>query len=96
MIEITEKDGAIRVRVRVQPRASETALAGEHAGALKVKIAAAPDKGRANRALLEFLSERLGVRPSAISIVLGEHSRDKLLFIRGIGKEELSERLGIG
>jgi uncharacterized protein len=88
-----EQGGALLIRVKVQPKASADAIVGEHAGALKIRVAAAPEDGKANRAALEFLAGRLGLRKSAISIVSGERSRDKLFAVRGLTKGEILHRL---
>jgi uncharacterized protein (TIGR00251 family) len=88
-IEISERDGALLIRLKVQPKASADAIAGEHGGALKIRVTAAPENGKANRAVVEFIAEKLGLKRSDVSIVSGEHSRDKLLAIRGLKRDEL-------
>jgi uncharacterized protein len=55
----------VTLRVRVQPRASRDALAGEREGALVVRLTAPPVEGAANEALARFLGRTLGVAPSA-------------------------------
>ena len=61
------------LRVKVIPKSAKTELAGYLPdGTWKVKIAAPPEKGRANRALCEFLAEKLGVAKSKVRIVSGE------------------------
>ena len=92
-IEIKERGGELLIRVKVQPKASADAIVGEHGGALKIRVAAAPEKGKANRAVVEFIAEKLGLKRSDVSIVSGEHSRDKLLAIRGVKREELLDIL---
>jgi uncharacterized protein (TIGR00251 family) len=79
MIEINEKDGSITFRVRVQPRASRTEIAGEHAGALKLRVAAPPVDGKANEECQRFLARLLGVSASSIEIVAGQSSKDKII-----------------
>jgi hypothetical protein len=79
--------------VRVVPRAAKDGLAGERAGALLVRLTAPPVAGAANAALARFLGERLGVRPSAVTIVKGETSRNKLVRVAGIGAALARERL---
>jgi uncharacterized protein (TIGR00251 family) len=79
MIEINEKGGSLTFRVRVQPRASRTEIAGEHAGALKLRIAAPPVDGKANEECRKFLARLLGVSASSIEIVAGESSKDKII-----------------
>lgn len=58
---MTADAATVRLRVRVQPRASRTELAGEHDGALKVRLAASPVGGDANRELVRFVAKTLGV-----------------------------------
>jgi len=88
-IEISERDGVLFVRVKVQPKASAAAIVGEHGGALKIRVAAAPENGKANRAVVEFMAKKLRLKKSDVSIISGEHSRDKLIAIRGLKREEL-------
>ncbi|HTF37225.1 MAG TPA: DUF167 domain-containing protein, partial [Blastocatellia bacterium] len=47
MLELNEKDGGVTIKVRVQPRASRTEIIGEHAGAIKMRVAAPPVDGKA-------------------------------------------------
>jgi len=68
--------------VKVIPKSSKTELAGYLPdGTWKVKVAAPPEKGKANRALCEFLAEKLGVAKSRIRIVTGETSALKRIRI---------------
>jgi len=68
--------------VKVIPKSSKTDLAGYLPdGTWKVKVAAPPEKGKANRALCEFLAEKLGVAKSRIRIVTGETSALKRIRI---------------
>src|SRR5258708_17674021 len=61
------------IRVKVIPKSSRTELTGYLPdGTWKVKVAAAPDKGKANRALCEFVAEKLGVAKSRVRSVAGE------------------------
>jgi len=70
------------LRVRVIPKSSKTELAGYLPdGTWNIRIAAAPEKGKANRALIEFLSKHLGIPKSRIRIVSGETSRLKRLQV---------------
>ena len=70
------------IRVKVIPKSSKTELTGYLPdGTWKVKVAAAPEKGKANRALCEFVAERLGVAKSRVRVVSGETSHLKRLHI---------------
>jgi uncharacterized protein (TIGR00251 family) len=69
-------------RVKVVPKSSRTELVGYLPdGTWKVKVAAAPEKGKANRALREFLAEKLGVAKSKVHIVSGETSQLKRIRV---------------
>lgn len=71
-------------RVKVIPRSARTEIAGEMAdGTLKVKVAAPPEKGRANEALCAFLAEHYGVPRSAVTIVSGHSAALKLVRVEG-------------
>jgi len=87
--------GGIRLRVRVQPRASRTELAGRHGDALKVRLTAPPVEGAANEALLRFLAERLGVSRSAIRLLSGASGRAKVVTVDGVTPEAARARLGV-
>jgi hypothetical protein len=89
MIEIRESREGLTLSVRVQPKCSADRIVGEHGGALKVSVTAAPEKGKANAAVIAFLSEKLAVPKSAIEIVRGETSRVKTVRIRGMTRESL-------
>ena len=72
-------------RVKVIPKSSKTELVGYLPdGTWKVKIAAAPEKGKANKELCAFLAERLGVPQSRVEIVSGETSQHKHIRVAGI------------
>ena len=87
---MTRPRGAVRFEVRVQPRASRTELAGLHGGALKVRVAAPPVDAAANRALIGFLAECLGVARRSVRIVAGETSRTKVLEADGVTPEQIA------
>ncbi|HTB19962.1 MAG TPA: DUF167 domain-containing protein [Bryobacteraceae bacterium] len=70
------------IRIKVIPKSSKSELAGYLPdGTWKIKIAAAPEKGKANRALLDFLAQHLGVAKSRIHIVSGETSQLKRIHV---------------
>ncbi len=81
------------LRVRVKPRASRNALAGEREGALVVWLTAPPAEGRANEALVRVLGQALGVAPSRIRILSGASSRQKRVAVSGVGIAEVRARL---
>ncbi len=82
-----------RLRLRVSPGATRTELAGRHGDAWKVRVSAAPDRGRANDVVVGLLAERLRLPRSAVSLVAGRTSRDKIVELRGLGPDEAARRL---
>jgi uncharacterized protein (TIGR00251 family) len=85
--------GGVRFRVRVQPRASLTELAGEWQGALRVRVAAPPVEGEANDELIRFLAKRLEIARSNIHVVSGKSGRTKLIQADGIDAALATARL---
>jgi uncharacterized protein len=75
--------GDLLIEVRVQPRASRTGFAGTIGERLRIRLQAPPVDGRANAALVEFLSDAFGVPRAGVTIERGLSGRDKLVRIRG-------------
>ncbi len=82
-----------RLRVRVQPKATRSEIAGWYGDALKVRTTAPAVAGKANRAVAEMLARVLGIPRTTVSIARGHGSRDKLMEIVGIDEPELMRRL---
>ncbi len=80
-LELVAVAGGTRLRLRVKPGARKTAIVGVHGGALKIAVAAAPEKGKANRAVVKLLAETFGLPSSAVTIASGETSQDKVAEI---------------
>lgn len=80
----------VRISVYVQPRASKTAIAGLHDGAIKIRLAAPPVDGAANAALIEFIAERLGVARSRVRLVSGASARRKIIEIEGVDEASVA------
>jgi len=85
--QINETAKGLELRVHVQPRARRSEIAGIHAGALKIKIAAPPVDDAANRAIVDFFAALLDVPKSRVRIAAGLKSRDKTLVIEGVSSE---------
>ena len=93
MIEIREENGTVDFSVRVTPRSSRSGIAGEHDGAVKVRLSAPPVDGAANEELIKLLSKKLGVPKSSVAIVSGETSKTKRLRIAGVTAAQLQRIL---
>jgi uncharacterized protein len=79
--------------IRVQPRAKRTEIAGERDGAVVIRVNAPPVEGRANEAVRKLIARRLNVPRSAVQIVRGDSSRDKLVRIEGLSADEARDAL---
>ncbi len=87
-------EGGTSLSLRVSPGAKRTAIKGAYGeGALKVSVAAPPEKGKANAELEAFLSDLLGVGRSEVEVVRGHASRDKVVLLRGLSEREVRESL---
>jgi uncharacterized protein len=83
MLHYTEQGSAITFAVRVVPRASRSEVAGEHDGALRVRLAAPPVAGAANEELRRTLARVLGVPARNVEIVSGQTSKTKRVRVNG-------------
>ena len=95
MIDYIEKAGSVTFKVQVVPRASRSEIVGEHAGALRVRIAVPPVEGAANVELLRLLARALGVPRKAIDITAGHASKLKTVRITGGGSSVLEVLRGM-
>jgi hypothetical protein len=87
-------DGTV-IALRVAPRASRSAIVGPHGTSLRVRVAAPPAEGAANRALLALLAARLGVRAADLALESGAGARDKRVRVRGLAPEQVLARLSV-
>ena len=94
-MEIVASPEGLKFYVQVQPRARRDAIEGEHADALKIRLAAPPVDDRANEALVQLLAERLNVPRAAVRIVAGEKSRRKRVVVAGVRREQVLELLAV-
>ena len=92
---IQEVDGGVVFAAKIVPGSSRTTIAGLLDGMIKFKIAAAPQKGKANKCLTEFLAKRLGIKKNAVSIISGQTSPIKQVRVPGISAETLLKKLNL-
>jgi hypothetical protein len=77
----------LSIAVLVTPRASRTEVAGIAEDRLRIRIAAPPVAGEANRELVRFLAKRLGLPRAAVAVSAGTAGRRKTVLARGIAAE---------
>ena len=93
MIALGAHSVGVILPVRAQPGARVNAVRGEHQGSLKVAVTQAPEKGKANRAVIEVLRRELKLGRSQFTLLSGETSQDKRFVVSGISAVELATRL---
>jgi uncharacterized protein (TIGR00251 family) len=82
-----------RLRLRVSPGADRSAVVGRHGEGWKVRVAAPPENGRANDAVVRLLAETLSLAPAAVRLVSGHGGRDKIVELAGLGPSQIERRL---
>jgi len=90
-----ERDG-VSLKVHLTPRSAKESVGGLHGDALQIKVKAPPVKGRANEALIKFLSRRLGLPRNKLTLRAGSTSRTKILHIESMSIAEVALRLNQG
>ena len=88
----TTRDG-ILLPVHAQPRSRRNAVVGVQAGRLKVAVTAAPEKGKANEAIVRVLADALGIKASQIELAGGASARHKKFRVSGLSAAELEQRI---
>ncbi len=92
---VQEVDDGIIFTAKIVPGSSKNAVSGLLDGMVKIKVSAAPEKGKANRCLIEFLARKLGLKKNAVSIVSGKTNPIKSVRILGVSAEALLEKLNL-
>jgi len=90
---ISQSNNGVIITVHAVPRAAKDAIQGLHGDALKIRLHAPPVDGKANEALISFLSEKLNIPKSNIALKSGLNQRRKIIAINGISKLEIEKRL---
>ncbi len=79
--------------VRVQAGAKRDEIRPPQEGSLRVCVTQAPEKGKANKAVMALLGQRLALRRSQLELLSGETSRQKRLLVRDVTASELSAKI---
>ena len=87
------RGASTRLRLRVSPGAGSSQIVGRHGDAWKVRVAVAPERGRANDAVCRLLAETLGLPRAGVTLVSGQTARDKVVELDGLTEEEIERRL---
>jgi len=83
----------MKISVKVLPNAGKNQVVENNNGVWRIKINAQPEKGKANKALIEFLSKTLKIKKNQLEIISGETSHNKIIEITGPGEAEIAAAL---
>lgn len=83
------------LRLKVVPGARRDCIVGWYGDAIKIRVAAPPEQGKANAAVVALLAGALNVHPSDITIRHGHASAQKALEVAGLSQDALDQRLKI-
>lgn len=92
IIKISDMD-AVKLQVKVVPGASRSRVAGRYGDGVKVQVSAAPERGKANGAVIEVLANWLDVKAAQIAIISGQTQPRKTVTISGISQETIKNKL---
>ena len=90
---LKQTEDGVLMDIHVQPGAKREGSAGEFNGRLKLALSAPPVDGKANERLVRWLSKKIGLPRSSITLVSGQTSRDKRLCLRGANATLLLAKL---
>jgi uncharacterized protein (TIGR00251 family) len=93
MIELEDHADGVVLPVRAHAGARRNALEGEKQGSLQVSVTQAPEKGKANKAIIALLAKSLELRKSQIELVAGDTSPQKRFLVRGVSRAELEQKI---
>ncbi len=93
MLELETTATGVILAVKAKAGARTNDLQGVHEGALKVAVTQAPERGKANKAIIDLLSKKLGLRKSQITLISGETAPHKRFLIEALSTDELTKRV---
>lgn len=88
-IKVQETDDGVVITAKIVPGSSKTSIEGLLDGMIKVKVAAPPEKGKANKELTSFLAKKLKIRKKDVSVVSGQTSPVKQIEIRNVNEVDI-------
>lgn len=91
---LIENPDGMTITVKVVPGSRRTESAGLHGHAYKIRIAAPPEKGKANKMLVEFLAGQLNIKKNAVQIKSGKTSCIKQVLLRGVSQQDVESHFG--
>lgn len=94
-LAVEEIEDGVVFAVKVVPGSRQTCVCGLLDDMVKIKVSAAPEKGKANKCLIDFLVKQLDVKKNTVNIISGKTSAVKGVRVVGISAEQLSNKLNL-
>lgn len=92
-LELTDEDGGTTIKVRAKTRSDRNAILEVRDDALLVAATEPPEKGKANQPIRKTPAKRWGLAKGDLTIVSGEHGRDKRIHLAGVSVADIRDRL---
>lgn len=86
---------AARLAIKAVPGANRDEIVGPYGDRLKIRIAAPPEGGKANKAICALIADALGVKKSAVTVITGTASPEKIIRIEGLNADEIRKKLRV-
>lgn len=83
----------MKIKIKAQPNASQNEIAGFMGDALKIRVNATPQSGKANKAIENLLVQKLALKKSQVRIVSGLTHPHKIVEITGMSENQFKEKL---
>ena len=93
VIDLEEREDGVVLPVKAHPGARRNEIRGEQNGMLRISVTQAPEKGKANKAIVALLAKGLSLKKSQIELISGETSSQKRFLVSGISSAGLQERI---
>jgi hypothetical protein len=93
MLELQSAEGGTIVAVRAQPKARRNAIVGTHSRRLRIAVTDPPEKGKANKSIVQLLAAALNIAPSQVHLIAGPTSPIKKFLIFGLAPETVRDLL---
>ena len=94
-MHLNESPEGVTLKLKVKPKARQSAVLGVRGDALLISVTAVPEKGKANQACIALLAQALRISKSAIEIISGETHSEKIIRVRGLTITQIRERLAL-
>lgn len=95
MLDLREGNEGITIKIRARPKSRSNSIRGVRGDALLVSVTAPPEKGKANKAIIDLLARHLKLPKSSIELLSGETHSEKIFRIYGITRSQFEKAVSL-